>query len=126
MSLFLWFSSAIILCISSIFILLYSFGSPSLFVCLSPLPSPTPLNLSYNNIVNSNDRWLYQALPACLVFILLFLLSSDALHNDVTPESKTLNYFKARRFILKAPCIICISYSTNCIDPQPSKLQWHR
>jgi hypothetical protein len=78
-------------------------------ISFSPLPSPTPLNLSYNNIVNSNDRWLYRALPACLVFILLFLLSSDALHNDVTPGSKTLNYFKARRFILKALCIISIS-----------------
>jgi hypothetical protein len=81
------------------------------FVCLSPFLFQ-PLNVSYNNIVNSNDRWLYQALPACLVFILLLLPSSDALHNDLTPESKTLNYFNVRRLTLKAPHIISVSYST--------------
>jgi hypothetical protein len=76
-----------------------------------PVPSPA-LNLSCNNIVNSNDRWLYQALPACLVFILLLLPSSDALHNDVTLGSKTLNYFNARRLTFKAPHIISVLCST--------------
>lgn len=96
----------------SVLVLLYSFGFPSPFcVSLSSLPSAA-LNLSYNNIVNSNDRWLYQALPACLVFILLLLPSYDALHNDLTPESKTLNYFNARRLTLKARHFISVSYST--------------
>jgi hypothetical protein len=80
-------------------------------VSFSPVSSPA-LNLSYNNVVNSNDRWLFQALPACLVFILLLLPSSDVLRNDMTPESKTLNYFNARRLTLKAPHIISVSYST--------------
>lgn len=84
---------------------------PFFCVSFSPVPSPA-LNLSYNNIVNSNDRWLYQTLPACLVFILLLLPSSDALRNDMTPESKTLNYFNARRLTLKVPHIISVSYST--------------
>lgn len=80
-----------------------------LFVCLF---LPFLLHLSYNDFVNSNDRWLYQALPACLVFILLFLPSSDALHNYVTPRSKILYYFNARRLTLKAPHIISVSCST--------------